>query len=367
MELFNAMAREGFERVRFICDSETGLRMLIVIHDRTLGPALGGIRFFDYGSEKEMLTDCMRLAKGMTYKNAIIRRLSHGRLSYGGGKSVIWGNSETDKTTPLLLAAAEAINELGGEYFGGADMGMTVNDIEIMGRKTRFLAGRQETHFQGRSRGSGNPAPVTALGVFQGIRASMKAVFGTDFLYSRKFAIQGLGSVGMELLEYLAVRAGAANITVTDTNRDRLTEAEKKYPDIKVIEPEDHSQIFEEKCDVLVPCAVGGIINDDTIPLLQCRIVAGAANNQLLEPRHGEELRARGILYAPDYVINAGGAINVETEMESGGYDHDKARERTERIGPLLTEIFTEAKRRGTTPEKITDEMAEKEIQKAKN
>lgn len=368
MDIFEVMNREKFERLYLVHNENAGLRMAIVIHDRTLGPALGGIRFFNYESEEEMITDALRLAKGMTYKNAIIRRLSNGRLNYGGGKSVIWGNPQSDKTEPLLLAAAEAIEELAGEYFGGEDMNMTVSDIEIMSRKTRFLAGRQETHFRGGARGSGNPAPVTALGVFEGIRASLRAVFGTDFLYYKKFVIQGVGSVGKELLYYLSVRGGNnSNITVTDIDKDKLTEAENKYPGIKIMEPKDRLQIFEEECDVFIPCAVGGIINDDTLPLLRCKIIAGAANNQLLEPRHGEALHERGILYAPDYVINAGGAINVQTEMESGGYDHDKARERTMRIGPLLSDIFSEAKQRKISPEKVADEMAEKEIKKIKS
>lgn len=367
MDIFQAMESEEFDLLLHSYDKNTGLKMIIALHDLTLGNAIGGVRIYPYDSWEATLIDAMRLARGMTYKNAIIHRLSRGSLSHGGGKAVIWGNPKTDKTPELLHAAAEVINMLGGKYIGGEDMNMTVRDVEIMYEKTRYVTGLQETHYSRGRIGSGDPSPVTALGVFEGIRSCLQFVFGTNWMGHRKFAIQGLGSVGMSLLEYLAVRSDPERIVVTDIDEGKISRARLKYTGIQYIAPENSNEIYEQECDVFVPCAIGGIINDETIPILNCRIVAGAANNQLLEPRHGDGLRDRGILYAPDYVINAGGAINVATELKPFGYDHDEATEMTKQIGPLLTHIFQESKQRDVTPESIADEIAEKELERGRN
>ncbi|MFY9457640.1 MAG: Glu/Leu/Phe/Val dehydrogenase dimerization domain-containing protein [Candidatus Spechtbacterales bacterium] len=354
-----------FEGLYFKKDTTVGLKMIIAIHDSTLGDALGGIRFYPYADEEAAITDVKRLARGMTYKNAIIHRISRGRLSHGGGKAVIWGNPKTDKTPELFHAAAEAINLLNGKYIGGEDMNMTVKDVEIMYEKTQYVTGLQETHYRGGRIGSGDPSPVTALGVFEGIRSCLKFSFGTDWMAPRKFAIQGVGSVGMALLEYLAVRSDPSGITISDTDEAKISRAKLKYPGIQSIDPRDSDEIYDQKCDVFVPCAIGGTINDGTIERLAAagvKIVAGCANNQLLEPRHGTELKNRGILYAPDYVINAGGAINVAIELKQFGYNHNEAIEMTKQIGPLLTRILEEAKQKDISPECVADEIAETEL-----
>jgi len=352
-------------RLYFVQNPDAGLRMIIVLDDLTLGAALGGIRLYDYGSEEEALTDAKRLARGMTFKNAIIYRLSHGKLSHGGGKAVIWAKKK-DKTRELLYAAAEAINDLGGKYIGGEDMNMSVDDVEIMLDKTRFITGIHESHYRGGRIGSGNPAPVTALGVFEGMRSCLKFVLGTDWMWNRTFLVQGAGNVGMEILKHLTVRGNASRITVTDREESQINKVRLMYPEIKLIQPENSDDIYDMECDVFIPCAIGGIINDQTIPRLKCKIVAGSANNQLLEPRHGEMLYERDILYAPDYVINAGGAINVAMELEPFGYNHNEATELAKKIGPLLTQIFQESKQTNTPPEKIADRMALAEIEKFK-
>jgi len=369
MNVFDAMKDGGFDSVMYKYDKSTGLKMIIALHDLTLGSALGGIRFYPYESWEAALIDAMRLARGMTYKNAIIHRLSRGVLSHGGGKAVIWGNPKTDKTSELLRAAAETINLLNGKYIGGEDMNMTVKDVEIMYEKTRYVTGLQETHYRGGRIGSGDPSPVTALGVFEGIRSSLKFVFGTDWMANRKFAIQGIGSVGMALLEYLAVRSDPSRIIISDNDESKISRATLKYPGIQFLDPKNSDEIYDQKCDVFVPCAMGGVINDGTIERLATagvKIVAGCANNQLLQPQHGEELKNRGILYAPDYVINAGGAINVATELKQLGYNHDEAVGMTRQIGPLLDRIFLDAAQKNVPPGRIADEIAERELADAR-
>lgn len=359
MDILRDMQSQACERLIIAYNRDTNLQMIIVLHDRTLGRALGGIRFRPYPAWEDALTDAMRLARGMTYKNAIINLLTRGRLSYGGGKAVIIGDPESIKTPELLLAAAEVIEELNGEYIGGEDMGMGVDDIEIMLAKTRYVTGTHETHSRGGRQGSGNPALVTALGGFAGIRACLTHVLGNDDLKNRTFALQGLGNAGLSLLEYLATRGTPSRIVATDSSEQKIAHAQSRYPRVRYLPPQDAENIYSEKCDVFVPCAIGGIINDETIPVLRCKIVAGLANNQLLEPRHGEELHDKGILYAPDYVINAGGAINVSTELQPGGYDHDQAREWTQAIGPFLLALLQEAGQKNLPPEYIADKRAE--------
>lgn len=378
--IFDAMSQGKFEMMlNFKINPETGLKMIIAIHDQTLRPALGGIRFFDYKTETDAIKDVMRLAKGMTYKNAIIHKLSNGRLSHGGGKAVIWGNPKNQKTQALLLSAADTINELRGAYVGGEDMGMTVKDIEVMRTRTKWVAGLHETHHRGGYRGGGNPASMTAVGVFEGIRACIEYKFGYDLGgLGRKpvIAIQGVGNVGSEVFHNLITRNTASKIIITDANDIQLEMTKWKYHhfeleggsdcEIKLIKSCEGDSIYDEECDVFVPCAVGGIINDQTIQRFKCKIIAGAANNQLLEPKHGLMLKERGILFAPDYVINAGGAINVAEERQPDGYDYDQARETTHRIGPLLKEIFFTAARQNTTPEIISNEIAEQELERAR-
>lgn len=374
-QIFAKMNSETFGMMlNFKLDPKTGLKMIIAIHDRTLGPALGGIRFYDYKSEEDAINDATRLARGMTYKNAIIYKLSRGRLSHGGGKAVIWGNPKTQKTQSLLLAAADAINELHGIYIGGEDMGMTVKDIEIMKTRTNWVLGVHETHFRGGYKGGGNPALMTAVGVFEGIRACLEHKFGYHYGLGRKpvFAIQGVGNVGSEVLHNLITRNAASKIIVTDQDDKKVDMAKYLHSErgsdceFKAVYGNEGDSIYDEVCDVFIPCATGGIVNDQTIERFKCKIIAGSANNQLLEPRHGEMLKKRGILYAPDYVINAGGAINVATERHPDGYDHNEAKTVTHGIGPLLRQIFNTAEIRNVPPEIIANEMAEQELERVK-
>lgn len=367
MDVFEAMKDGGFDSIIHKGDKDTGLKMIIALHDLTLGSALGGIRFYPYESLEDAQVDVMRLARGMTYKNAIIYHLSDRQLSHGGGKAVIIGDPLKDKTRGLLIRAADAINDLGGKYIGGEDMGMNTNDVGIMFERTEYITGLKETHGRGGRRGSGDPSPVTALGVFEGIRECLSHRFGTYWMGNKRFAIQGVGNVGKVILNYLTERG--AKIIATDAHAQPLQIAKFLHPEIEVLEPEKCEEIYDHECDVFVPCAVGGIINDETIERLAnagVKIIAGCANNQLLEPRHGEELWKRGILYAPDYVINAGGAINVAVELEPFGYNHKLAQALARKIGPLLAQIFRESKERNISPEKIADEIAEKVLGKAK-
>jgi leucine dehydrogenase len=367
-----------FEGIYFRQNENAGLRMIIALHDLTLGDALGGIRFYPYESEEEALIDAKRLAKGMTYKNAIIYRLSQDEirrnrtagkraLSHGGGKSVIIGNPKIDKKPRLLQAAAEAINEMGGRYIGGEDMGMSSYDVALMFEKTFHVTGLKETYGRGGRKGSGDPSPITALGTFEGIRECLIYRFGSSWMGNKRFAIQGVGNVGKVILDYLADRG--AKIIATDVDAQAIQVAKISHPEVEILDPENSDEIYDQECDVFVPCARGGIINDDTIPRLEkagIKIVAGCANNQLLEPRHGEELRSHGILYAPDYVINAGGAINVALEIEPRGYDPKRARDLTMGIGPLIRQIFLESGQKNIPPERIADQMAERVLEHAR-
>lgn len=350
-----------FKLLHCVKDDEVGLKMVIAVHDLTLGgDALGGIRFFPYLSEAEAIEDAKRLARGMTYKNAIVYQLSNGRLRHGGGKAVIWGDPKTQKTPELLTAAAKVINDLGGLYIGGEDMGMTPDDVEIMFKKTKYITGLKETHTHTERRGSGDPAPLTALGVFEGLRSCLWSVFGNYYMGNKVFAIQGIGSVGRAILNYLSDRG--PRVIVTDISEDSLHTARQIYPAVQVLPPANSDEIFDQKADVFIPCARGGIINDNTVERLASagvKIVAGCANNQLLEPRHGLELHKRGILYAPDYVINCGGVINVAIELDPLGYDLRRARDLVGAVGPFLARIFQDAKAKGIAPEQRADELAE--------
>jgi len=361
---------DDFARIYFAKDESVGLKMIIALHDLTLGgKALGGIRIYPYESEEGAVIDAKRLARAMTCKNAIIHHLSGGDLSHGGGKAVIWGDPKTDKTRGLLLAAADAINDLGGKYIGGEDMGMKTGDVQVMFERTPHITGLSEGVHMRRCEsriGSGDPCPITALGISEGIEQCLIQKFGIRNMSNVRFSIQGVGGVGKIIVKYLS--EGGARVLATDTDANALEAVKSIYPGVNILEPERCDEIYDRECDVFVPCAIGAILNDDTIDRLSragVKIVAGCANNQLLEPRHGEELWRHAILYAPDYVINAGGAINVA--MEAVGYDRSKALSIAKKIGPLLAQIFREAEQKRVPPEIIADEIAEGVLIKAKN
>ena len=332
----------GYEKVVRAQDKVSGLVAFIAVHDTTLGPALGGLRMWPYESEKDALFDVLRLAKGMTYKSAV----AHTGL--GGGKAVILGDPKKVKTEALYLAMGRFIDSLGGKYITAEDVNTSVHDLEIIRRATRWVTGLER-----KDGGSGNPSPYTAYGVFLGIRAALGWMFGSDEVKGRKVAIQGVGAVGSALCKRLC--DAGAEVFVADRNQEALQRAVQATGARSVGDQE----ILTMACDVFAPCALGAILNDQTIPGLRCKIVAGAANNLLLEPRHGAALAERGILYAPDYVINAGGIINVGCEFLSGGYDEKESNKRIERIPKALKELWTISKQKRIPPSEAADHLAQ--------
>ncbi|MGE3175388.1 MAG: Glu/Leu/Phe/Val dehydrogenase dimerization domain-containing protein [Planctomycetota bacterium] len=340
---------EGYERVVGCTDAASGLRAFIAVHDTTLGPALGGLRMWPYGSDDEALFDVKRLSRGMTYKSAVAK------TGLGGGKAVILGDPKTIKSEALYLAMGRFVDALGGRYITAEDVNTTIEDLEIIRRATKHVTGLAR-----KDGGSGNPSPYTAYGVYLGIRAALGWQFGNDDPKGRKVAIQGVGAVGSALAKRL-VEAGAV-VYGADRNQERLQQLQESIG----LQPVDEKDILTLECDVFAPCALGAIVNDQTIPGFRCPIIAGAANNLLLEPRHGKALVDRKILYAPDYVINAGGIINVSVEFHPGGYDEHVALEKIERIPQALKELWTIAKEERIPPSDAADRLAERIVADAR-
>ncbi len=303
MAFFDNESFDNHEQVSFFYDKETGLKAIVAIHNTNLGPALGGCRMWSYASDEDALTDVLRLSKGMTYKAALAG------LKLGGGKSVVIGDSRTQKTPELFEALGRCVDHLGGRYVIAEDVGTSVDDMVHVHKNTNFVVGLPDV--SGTDAASGDPSPVTAWGVFLGIKASVEYQLGKVDLKGVHVVVQGLGHVGMALCGYL-YEAGA-KITVADIFEDNIKRAQESF-DVDVV-PAD--RVYDVKADVFAPCALGGVLNDDTIQRLNVSIVAGAANNQLLEERHGLMLRNRKVLQAPDFVINAGGLINVEYERQN--------------------------------------------------
>ncbi|WP_148866210.1 Glu/Leu/Phe/Val dehydrogenase dimerization domain-containing protein [Thermosediminibacter litoriperuensis] len=349
MDIFKEMEKHGFEQIIFNYDKTTGLKAIIAIHDTTLGPALGGCRMWPYETEDEALMDAMRLAKGMTYKCAVSDN------NFGGGKTVIIGDPKKDKSEALFRALGRFVQTLGGRYYTGTDMGTTGMDFVYASRESDYMVGLPEEYG-----GSGNSAVPTAYGVYNGMKAAAKIVFGSDSLKGLKIAVQGVGKVGQVLVGYL--KEEEARVVIADITEENINKVKEKYPDVEVVECE---KIYDVECDIFAPCARGGIINDDTISRLKCRIVAGAANNQLLEPRHGDVLHERGILYAPDYVINAGGLIQVADELEFKNDEkrHERVMMKAGAIYDILLKIFTISKEQNVPPHKVADRLAEERIE----
>lgn len=338
MALFNHVEFDNHEQVVFCHDKASGLKAIIAVHSTKLGPAVGGCRMWDYASDEEALNDVLRLSKGMTYKNALAG------LTMGGGKSVILGDAKTMKSEELFRAFGRMIDSLGGRYVSAEDVNITTADIGIAAQETKHVTG-----LEGKS---GNPAPFTALGTYLGIKAAVKHKLGKDSLEGVKVCVQGLGSVGQYLCEKLY--NDGAKLYVSDINLEAVDKVCTAYL-AEYVKTED---LYSLDVDVYAPCALGATINDDTIDQLKCSIVAGCANNQLAEGRHGEMLRERGILYAPDYVINAGGIINVSFESDEFEYDAAKATAKVEEIYNTLITIFERADKAGKSTHIIADEMA---------
>jgi leucine dehydrogenase len=343
MILFDYMEKYDYEQLILCQDKNSGLQAIIVIHDTTLGPALGGARMWAYTSEEAALKDALRLARGMTYKNAAAG------LALGGGKAVIIGDPTKDKNEALLRAFGRFVQNLNGRYITAEDVGMTVKDMDIVYQETRYVTGVSLELGS-----SGDPSPATAYGVYWGMKAAAKEVFGADSLRGRTIAIQGVGNVGFHLCKHL--HEEGANMIVTDIHQQQVNKAMQAFgaAAVKV------DEIYDVDCDIFAPCALGAILNDETIARLRCKIVAGSANNQLEEERHGELLHEKGIIYAPDYVINAGGAIHVADELN--GYNRARALKKVEGIYDHILTVFEIARHDQIPSSKAADRMVEERI-----
>ena len=343
MDFFEQIRESHHEQVVFCHDADAGLNAIIAIHDTTLGPALGGTRMWPYKTTEEAFVDALRLSEGMTYKAAVAN------LALGGGKAVIIGDPRKDKTEALLRAHGRFVNTLCGRYITAEDVGISVQDMEYVYMETEWVTG-----IQSKPLGSGDPSPVTAYGVYHGIRASCKRKLGSDDLEGVRVAVQGAGHVGYYLCEDLADQG--AILTITDIDEARVQRVVNDFGATSV----SPDAIYGVECDVFAPCALGAILNDDTIPQLQCSVVAGAANNQLAEDRHGDMLVDKGILYAPDYVINAGGLINVYGEI--AGYGLRRGKEKAEEIYDTLLSIYDIAEEESIPTYRAADRLAQQRL-----
>ena len=343
MEIFKYMETYDYEQLIFCQDKTSGLKAIIAIHDTTLGPALGGTRMWNYATEEEAIEDALRLAKGMTYKNAAAG------LNLGGGKTVIIGDPLKDKNEEMFRAFGRFIQGLNGRYITAEDVGTTVADMDLIHEETNYVTGISPAFGS-----SGNPSPVTAYGVYMGMKAAAMEAFGSDSLAGKKVAVQGVGNVAYKLCEFL--HEEGAILTVADINQASVDRAVNEFGATQV----DVSEIYSQDVDIFAPCALGAIINDETIPQLKAKVVAGAANNQLKEPRHGDKLNELGIVYAPDYVINSGGVINVADELN--GYNRERAMKRVEGIYATIARIFEISKKEGIASYAAADRLAEDRI-----
>ena len=342
--VFGQFSFDNHEQIVFCNDEDTGLKAIIGIHNTTLGPALGGTRMWQYKSEWEALNDVLRLSRGMTYKSAI------SGLNLGGGKAVIIGDAKTQKNDALMRKFGEYVNSLSGKYITAEDVGMETRDMDVIREVTPHVTGVSEA-----IGGSGNPSPVTAYGVYMGMKAASKYKFGSDSLAGKKVLVQGVGHVGETLVKHITDEG--AQVILNDINEARLEELSKKYGANVVL----GNDIYGLDIDIYAPCALGATINDESIAQLQAKIIAGAANNQLAnELKHGKMLQEKGIAYAPDFLINAGGIINVYAEVV--GYDKAESLKRTENIYNTTLEIFALAEKENITTHQAAFNIAQARI-----
>ncbi|MDB5011184.1 MAG: Leucine dehydrogenase [Mucilaginibacter sp.] len=342
--IFNQLELLGHKKVVFCSDPDTGLKAIIAIHDTTLGPALGGTRMWTYKTEQDALDDVLRLSKSMTYKAAI------SGLNLGGGNAVIIGDSRKDKTEALMRKFGRFIKNLNGEFITAEDVGTNPKDMEYIRMETQYVTGVPET-----IGGSGDPSPVSALGVFMGIKASVKELYGSDSLTGKSVIVQGIGRVGENLVKLL--RDENAKVYVSDINEDRTGQVSKKYG----AEAVSNNSIFDIDADIYSPCALGATVNTYTINKLKCAIIAGSANNQLEnENIHGQMLLEKGILFAPDYVINAGGIINCYSELM--GFSKKRTMQLTENIYEATRNVLKLSKAEGISTIQAANKIAEKRI-----
>lgn len=340
MKLFDTISEMGHEQVVVCHDKSSGFRGIIAIHDTTLGPALGGTRFWQYASDEEAIVDVLRLSRGMTYKNAVAG------LNLGGGKAVIIGDNRTTRREMLFRAHGRFVESLGGRYITAEDVGTSPADMDFVHMETAYVSG-----LQGRS---GDPSPVTARGVFRAIQAAAKQKWGSELLRGKTVAVQGLGHVGYYLCRELT--SAGASLIVTDIDAERVRRVVTEMGALAA----GADEIYDAKADIFAPCALGGVINDTTIDRLAVEIVAGGANNQLLETRHGDALERRGILYAPDYVANAGGVINVYGEL--AGWSAERSLRKADEIFDTVLGVFEIAKSEGIPSYVAADRLAERRL-----
>jgi leucine dehydrogenase len=339
------MGLYNHEQILFCNDNATGLKAIIAIHNTVLGPSLGGTRMWNYNNEMEALNDVLRLSRGMTYKSSVAG------LNLGGGKAVIIGDPKKIKNEALLRRFGKFVDSLGGKYITAEDVAMTSHDMEVIHMETDYVSGLPEN-----MGGSGNPSPVTAYGVYVSMKASAKETWGSDSLSGKKVLVQGIGHVGEVLVDHLTKEG--AKVYIHDISEERLKAVAAKYK-AEVVSPDT---MFDLDIDVYAPCALGATINDDTLGKLKCKIICGAANNQLAdEQKHGELVGKKGILYAPDYVVNAGGIINVYYELE--GYNRERAMAHAEKIYATTSNIFQLAKKEGIPTYMAANRLGEKRIE----
>jgi len=341
--IFETISTSGHEQIVFCQSRDAGLKAIIAIHNTVLGPALGGLRMWPYKSEAEALNDVLRLSRGMTFKNAVAG------LNLGGGKAVIIGDPAKDKSEALFRAFGRFVNSLNGRYITAEDVGIDVNDMEWVYRETEFVTGVHQVHG-----GSGDPSPFTAYGTLQGLMAALTRKFGNEEVGKYTYAVQGAGHVGTEFIKLL--REQGAKVFVTDINKESV----QRCVDELGCEAVGTEEIYDVAADVYSPCALGGTVNEQTLPRLKCKIICGAANNQLATDEIGDEVEKRGMLYAPDYAVNAGGVMNVSLEID--GYNRERAMRMMRTIYYNVGRIFQIAERDGIPSYKAADRMAEERI-----
>jgi len=340
LEILEQMGSEGHEQLVVVSDAGSGLKAIIAIHDTTLGPACGGTRIWPYNSEQEAIWDALRLSRAMTYKSAAAD------LPLGGGKGVIIADSHTQKTEALIRAYGRFVDTLGGRYLTTTDVGSSGRDMEYIKQETDYVVGLPTT-----TGGSGDTSIMTGLGIYMGMKACVKEAWGNDSLQGKTVAIQGFGKVATHMTHHLMKED--ARLVVTDVFDGALDRA--RDLGLKIVKPDE---IYGVDCDIFSPCALGGVISPETIPQLKCKVVAGGANNQLLSDSDGEALHRLGIVYGPDYILNSGGIINVESEIY-GGYNADRAREKTERVYETMQQVISISKSQEIPTAKAADHLAE--------
>jgi leucine dehydrogenase len=339
------MLQYNHEQIVFCNDNDTGLKAIIAIHNTILGPSLGGTRMWNYSNEMEALYDVLRLSRGMTYKSSVAG------LNLGGGKAVIIGDARKIKSEALLRRFGKFVNSLGGKYITAEDVAMSSRDMEIIHMETQYVSGLPEN-----MGGSGDPSPVTAYGVYVSMKASAKETWGTDSLNGKKVLVQGIGNVGMHLVEHLSKEG--AKVYINDINEERLKMVADKFK----AEVVSADKMFDLDIDIYAPCALGATVNDETLGRLKCAVICGAANNQLANEKvHGELVKSKGILYAPDYVVNAGGIINVFYELE--GYNRERAMKHAEGIYNTTWNVIQTAKSENIPTYMAANRVAEKRIE----